>query len=477
MPEDTETPRERPRVVILGGGPAGVGAAYQLRRHDRADVTLVERNPVFGGNAGSFVANGQHLDYGSHRLHSACDPRILEDIRRLLKGDLAHRVRHGRIRLRGKWLHFPLKPVDLLLRLDKTFAAGAAWDMARRALPRGENAGDTFASVLRANLGATICEHFYFPYARKIWGREPEELSGIQARKRVTAGTFRKLVRRLAKPPGAGKFHYPRRGYGQISDGYAEAATEAGADLWLGWRATGLIEPEAGAGRWRVQAEGPDGESRTVEADHLWSTIPVTIAARMISPEPPAEVIDAIGRIRYRAMVLVYLELGVDRFSSTDAHYFPESHIAMTRLSEPKNYYGVAEPVGRTTLCAELPCAVGDDTWNMSDEDLGRWVAEDMARAGLPLPSPPLSAFSRRLPQAYPVYLQGYEEPLGVVDEWVSTRPGFLSYGRQGLFAHDNTHHALYMAYAAVECLGERGFDHEKWTAFREIFSTHVVED
>ena len=91
------------------------------------------------------------------------------------------------------------------------FAFGALRDMVARSLPGGKPEGTTFASVLAANLGPTICEHFYFPYARKMWGHEPEELSGIQARKRVSAGTFKKLMQRLAKPPGAGRFFYPRR--------------------------------------------------------------------------------------------------------------------------------------------------------------------------------------------------------------------------------------------------------------------------
>ena len=74
-------------------------------------------------------------------------------------------------------------------RLDKAFAFGAAWDMVRRALFGKRNEGETFATVLQANLGQTICQHFYFPYARKLWGYEPDKLSGIQARKRVSAGS------------------------------------------------------------------------------------------------------------------------------------------------------------------------------------------------------------------------------------------------------------------------------------------------
>ncbi len=467
----------RPHVVILGGGPAGVGAAYRLRSADVATVTLLERNTQFGGNAGSFFANGQYLDYGSHRLHAACDPEVMSDIATLLRDDLALRERHGRIRLRGKWLHFPLKPLDLLLRLDKSFALGTSRDMLIRPRSPRTDGGETFASVLRANLGPTICEHFYFPYARKIWGRMPEELSGIQARKRVSAGTFSALLRRLVKPPGAGKFYYPRRGYGQISEAYGSAARESGAEMLLGWSCSRLLRPSAMGGCWTVEAAGPGGHARSLQADFVWSTIPVTLAARMLSPEAPEEVLEATARINYRAMVLAYIELDQDRFSSTDAHYFPEEGISMTRLSEPKNYFGVAEPKGRTTLCAELPCTVGDEIWRMDDESLGRFVADDMACAGLKLARPPISSFSRRLAQAYPIYLKGYEEPLGVLDRWASDLPGFLSYGRQGLFAHDNTHHALFMAYAAVKCLEGGAFDHRKWADYRQVFAAHTVED
>jgi hypothetical protein len=83
----------------------------------------------------------------------------------------------------------------------------------------------------------------------------------------------------------------------------------------------------------------------------------------------------------------------------------------------------------------------------------------------------------KRLRQAYPIYLNGYERPLGALDAWASQLPRVLSYGRQGLFAHDNTHHALFMAYAAAECLGAEGFDDRRWAEYREVFKTHVVED
>ncbi|HXE57631.1 MAG TPA: FAD-dependent oxidoreductase [Gemmatimonadales bacterium] len=472
-----------PRVVILGAGPAGLGAAYRLRRLGKVRVEVLEQHPVVGGNAGSFEAGGQRLDYGSHRLHPACDPAILADIRAFLGDDLLDRPRHGRIRLRGRWIHFPLKPVDLLLRLDRGFALGTLRDLVAKPLRRRSVDGAaSFASVLEASLGRTICRDFYFPYARKIWGLEPTELSAIQARRRVSAGSFGKLLRKVLgqvpglKPPGAGRFYYPRYGFGQISEAYAAAAERLGATISLGTRVVALEAPAEGCETWTIVVER-DGERRCLEAEYVWSTIPVSVLVRLVRPEPPAEVRAAAGAIDYRAMILVYLELDQDRFTQYDAHYFPDANLRITRLSEPKNYSDRAEPVGRTTLCAELPCSPDDSWWSASDGELGRLVAEDLARAGLPLARPPVAVHTRRLRQAYPIYRTGYEVPFGVLDRWVEGMPRLLSYGRQGLFAHDNTHHALYMAYCAADCLGDGIFDQARWADYRRVFETHVVED
>ncbi len=470
----------KPRVVILGAGPAGVGAAYQLRLHDRADVTVIEQFDSVGGNTASFDANGQLVDYGSHRLHPACDPALLQDIRVLLGDDLLDRPRHGRIRLLGKWIHFPLRPLDLLLRLDRRFALGSLRDR----LPFGGTPGteESFASVLRDGLGKTICKHFYFPYARKLWGREPEELSEVQAKRRVAAGSFLKLlgkVFRLPKPgrgPSGPRFFYPREGFGQISQAYADAASAAGADISLNWAVSRLEAPKGDSDPWLIEASNGT-DTKTWEADYVWSTIPVTLMARFVNPPAPAEVHEAASKLEFRAMALVYLQLPIENFTEYDAHYFPEESVRITRLSEPKNYVGAGLPPERTTLCAELPLSVEESLWQATDEDLADLVARDLASAGIPLPCPPDWIHVRRIKQAYPIYLRGYETHFSVLDSWAAGLPRFLSFGRQGLFAHDNTHHALHMAYSAAQCLGPDGFDDKEWRRFRSDFTKHVVED
>ena len=472
----------KPHVVILGAGPAGVGAAFQLTRRAMAQVSVLEQNSRVGGNAGSFELAGMRVDYGSHRLHPTCDPDVLRDIRALLGGDLLDRPRHGRIRLRGRWIHFPLKPLDLILRLPPSFVIGVATDLIGKASRRkpGPLDAETFASVLEAGLGKTICQEFYFPYARKIWGLPPEELSVTQARRRVGASSLGKMFRKLLaavpglRPPGAGRFYYPRQGYGQISEAMFRAAEAGGARFEFG--ATVRSVERAGKIVCGVTYEQKD-TLRTLEADHIWSTLPVSVLVRCLEPKAPDELLEAVGRIAYRAMILIYLVLEQERFSEYDAHYFPESDIPISRLSEPKNYSG-AGPPDRTVLCAELPCEPKDPEWQMPDDDLGHLVCAALEQAAIPVRAPVKEVITRRLRQAYPIYRQGYEVHFDRMDRYLSDFNNLLTLGRQGLFAHDNTHHALYMAYAATDCLGADGrFDRDRWRGFRRIFETHVVED
>jgi protoporphyrinogen oxidase len=185
----------------------------------------------------------------------------------------------------------------------------------------------------------------------------------------------------------------------------------------------------------------------------------------------------AAEALTFRSMVLVYLVLGVRQYTPFDAHYLPEPFTPVTRVSEPRNYRDGDDPEDRTVLCAELPCFAGDALWTAGPAALGELVADGLRAAGLPDP-PVLDVQVRRLGRAYPVYRRGYERHFAALDDWAAAQPRLLTFGRQGLFAHDNTHHALAMAWDAVDALGRDGsFDRPAWSAARRRFATHVVED
>ena len=457
-------------LAILGAGPAGIGAAARAA-HLGYSVVVLERADRVGGAAGSFELSGVRVDFGSHRLHPSTDPRILNDLRVLLGDDLQRRERNGRIRLMDRWIRFPLSAADALRKMPPSFVAGATRDAI--ASPFRKPHADTFEEVLRAGLGPTICRRFYFPYARKIWGMEPSELSGAQARKRVTADSPLKIVSRLLRGSGSGGergssfFWYPKRGYGQMWEALADDARVAGADVRLGTEA-GEVTVENDSVRIGTAAG-------TVEAKRLFSTIPVTVLAGLLAA--PDEVAAAAKAMRFRSMLLVYLVLDVDRYTPFDAHYLPEPFTPVTRISEPKNYRSGDDPTGRTVLCAEIPCSREDDVWSMDPVALGEVVTATLAAAGLP-EAKPSKVHVERLPFAYPIYEIGYEDRFDTVDRFLSSHERVLTFGRQGLFAHDNAHHALAMAYAAADALGPGGsFDAASWARAREGFARHVVED
>jgi protoporphyrinogen oxidase len=471
-------------VVILGAGPAGLGAAFKLARRGGLQVTVLEQNRHVGGNAGSFDLAGMRVDYGSHRLHPSCVPEVLNDIRTLLGDHLLDRPRHGRIRICGRWIHFPLKPVDLAVRLPLRFSAGVATDLIRKSLGNGRspNHNETFASVLEHGLGRTICENFYFPYVEKIWGVGPEQLAVTLAHRRVGANSLSKMTQKIfaaalrSETNGRGRFFYPRNGYGEISEAYYGAARESGAEVRLGARVQALVTENNAV---KTVYYEQDGRVMAIPASHVWSTIPITVLARCLKPSVSAEIAQAAEQVRYRAMILVYLVLEQERFSEFDAHYFPDGSIPISRLSEPKNYRAGHGPKGSTVLCAELPCAAEGSEWNMSNGDLAQLVCGSLETAAIPVRATIKEVATRRLRQAYPIYHRGYESYFDSLDRWIGQIDGLLTFGRQGLFAHDNTHHALYMAYSAVDCLDEKArFNRERWqSTFRRIFETHVVED
>ena len=114
----------------------------------------------------------------------------------------------------------------------------------------------------------------------------------------------------------------------------------------------------------------------------------------------------------------------------------------------------------------------------MTDEALGALVVRDLEQAGLG-PVPRVSAVQvRRLPHAYPLYTKGYREAFDALDGWIAGFDGLITFGLQGLFAHDNTHHTMAMAYALVDSLDNNGtLDRDAWARARKSFEHHVVED
>jgi protoporphyrinogen oxidase len=458
-------------LVVLGGGPAGLAAARNAARRGLS-VTLLERRDHPGGMAASFEVAGVRVDHGSHRLHPATPAPVLEDIKSLLGDDLQLRRRNGRLRVYDHWVGFPLKASELARTVPTPTLARIARDSARQPFTRRRD--ESYAAALSSSLGPELYHAMYEPYAVKLWGLPGDRIDAEQARVRVTADTPWKVAARLLRRQrgGQGKqFYYPRTGFGEIVDRLAESGVEAGVDLRCNAE---VVEVRPRLGSCRVVC----ADGFTVTARQVLSTLPLPLLARITRPRPSRAAVEAASMLRYRAMVLVYLVHAGGRWTHYDAHYLPGPETPVTRISEPMNYRdNPADPSDRTVLCAEIPCAVGDDIWTADTQTLSRIVRDALRATGLP-PLNIEAVVERRLPHVYPVYERGFQARLVGLEKWAATLPSVTTMGRLGLFAHDNTHHALVMADAAVGAIGDDGrWDADAWAQARESFRQHVVED
>ena len=455
-------------IVVIGAGPAGLMAALAAAESGHR-VTVFEAADAVGGMAGSFEVAGQRVDYGSHRLHPSTPPEIMDRLAALLGDDLQARERNGRIRLLDRWVGFPLRPLDLARNLPRSFALRSGLDAALR--PLRPRSGHSFESTVAARLGPTVAREFYAPYARKLYGLDAAELTAELADRRVSAASPMQVMakaRRARRPEGR-RFFYPRRGYGQISERLSEAAVAAGADL----RLSQPIDRIAERGD-RIEAVGPGA---AVAADLVLSTMPRPALIKALDPPPEPEVVEAVARLRVRAMTLVYLVVPRDSYTSFNVHYFPAPAMFTSRLSEPKKYRDGDDPAGQTVLCAELPCDVGDGIWTASTGALEALVCEELRRAELPDPTP-IAAEVRRIPSVYPVYDRAGQADRDAVDRWTARQGRVITLGRQGLSVPDNLHHVLAMGSAAAEAIGPGGsFDVSRWRRSLSRFAAHVVED
>jgi protoporphyrinogen oxidase len=302
----------------------------------------------------------------------------------------------------------------------------------------------------------------------KLFGVPATALDGELARRRVSASGPAGLLRKALRRGEQGNvFWYPRRGYGQITDALADAGVDAGARIECDTTVTAVTVASDGV---QVHATSPQG-SRAFTASAVWSTVPVPVLSALTEGPAP--------RVRHRAMVLLYLVLPQVRWTEFDAHYLPGPEVPATRISEPRNYRDSADdPPDRTVLCVEWPCAVDDDVWTASPDALVARLRRAMAPQDLVIPEP-IAVEVRRIAHAYPVYDLGFAERLAPTLAHLDAQlPRVVTFGRNGLFAHDNAHHALATAYAAVRCLANRDvIDVAAWRRELAGFARHVVED
>ncbi|MDZ7779902.1 MAG: FAD-dependent oxidoreductase [Gemmatimonadota bacterium] len=448
-------PLRRPRLSVLGGGPAGLATAHHAGRVG-LPFTLYEANGRVGGNCRTLRLGEFLFDTGAHRLHDK-DPAVTALVRRLLGDDLLGVDAPSQIFWKGRFLDFPLAPVDLASKLPWRMLARIAAENAGRRLATGGLHGtprpESFRDLAVRSYGRTLAETFLLGYSEKLWGERTERLSPGIAGGRLEGLDLRSFLREAVLGRGGdsrhldGSFYYPRHGIGMIFDRLAE---EIGHHhIRLDSRITRIRHD----GR-RIRSFTVDGAGE-VEADLVVSTLPLTLVLRLLDPAPPPELLHVAGSMRYRHLRLGVFCLDRPHLTRNASLYFPEADRPYTRIYESKNRSADMAPEDRTAIVVELPCGPEDAAWSMEEGKLERMLVEDLEETGLFREKDVLRFRSYRAPFAYPILEVGFEERAEQILDYLHGFENLRLAGRSARFGYTHIHDMFRMGRDVVEELVE----------------------
>ena len=443
-------------VLVLGGGPAGLAATWELARGG-ASVLLLEREEATGGLCRTHEREGWRFDMGGHRFITA-DRDLLERVLRLCGDELLLAERRSEVHLLGRSFRYPLELPDLLAKLPPGLAARAllSWMKARIApKARIRNAGEPegFEAWAVERFGRVLYDLFIGPYTEKVWGVPARELSSEWAAQRISLLGLGELLHRLVRPRAeptprtcARSFLYPRLGMGRIFQRMRQAAEAAGARVWTG--ATALELERSGDRVAAVRVRSPAGEVR-VEPGHLLSTIPLPALLDLACG--PEALLAERAALTFRPVRFLNLALAREQVLPVTWRYVGEARLRAGRLQEPRRRSPAMAPAGCSSLMVEVPHAPGDEVDRADDAELLARLRPELLELGVELGSDLRFAFSVRAPEAYPVHLRATQRARAAALSAVDRLANLRTFGRQGAFRFVFSDAAMRMGLLAAE--------------------------
>jgi protoporphyrinogen oxidase len=455
------------RTIVIGAGPAGLAAAHELSVLGRA-ATVLEKDDQVGGIARTVVYRGYRFDIGGHRFFTRASSiqRLWEDV---MGDDFLVRPRLSRIHYNDRFFHYPLKPVEALLGLGPLESLRILLSYLRaRTFPIEDER--SFEDWVVNRFGRRLFEIFFQTYTEKVWGRPCREIGAEWAAQRIKNLDLVAAIRNaLLGGRGDGelvttlidRFHYPRLGPGMMWERWTERLAENGIEVRLGADVTRLQHD----GR-RVVAVGtrnPHGGTGRVEGAHFISTMPIRELVHAMDPPPPAAVVDAADRLKYRDFLTVVLIVDVEKLFPDNWIYIHSPDVRVGRIQNFKNWSPDMVPDAATTsLGLEYFVHEGDDLWSMPDDDLIALGAHETARLGLVEEARVRDGAVVRVRKAYPVYDGDYREALATIRDWISTLDNLQLAGRNGQHRYNNQDHSMLTGILAARNVA--GARHDIWS-------------
>jgi protoporphyrinogen oxidase len=496
-------------AIIIGAGPAGLTAAYELLARTSVRPVVLEATGEIGGISKTVNYKGNLIDIGGHRFFSKSD-RVMQWWTHILplqgkpsrddivlgrhvpvseepnapdpeKTDqvLLTRERTSRIFFLKRFFDYPLSlRFDTLagLGLFRTGKITASYLRSWASPIRPERSLEDF---LINRFGRELYATFFRDYTQKVWGVpcrriSPEwgeqRIKGLSVQ-RAIADAARAVLRRDGSVAQKGvetslirRFLYPKLGPGQMWSEVARLVREGGGQILLHHKVVGLRCEGARVAAVRVRDE-TTGSTIEMPGDHVLATMPVRDLIAGLDPSPPAEVQEVAAGLLYRDFITVGLLLKRLRRPGKAAVpgspdlipdcwvYVQEPYVKVGRIQIFNNWspYLVADP-STVWVALEYFCAEGDDLWRTPDAELLALATREMTDLGFIERDDVLDGVALRTPKTYPAYFGSYNR-FETIRHFTDGIDNLFLVGRNGMHKYNNADHSMLTAMAAVDMI------------------------
>ena len=463
----------RESSVIIGAGPAGLTAAYELGKRG-VTSTVLEASDQVGGISKTVSYHGYRFDIGGHRFFSKV-PLINELWHEILGEEFLLRPRISRIYYNQHFFDYPLKPLNALAGLGplESFLIGLSYIKAKFFHIHDEK---TFEQWVSNRFGHRLYNIFFKTYTEKVWGIPCTEISADWAAQRIKNLSLKQAVRNALFGAKQGidgsaltslieQFHYPRFGPGMMWERCRSLIEHQGSQTVHGVKVErirhrhGQVDCVSG---WSM-----NGEHLEYDGRHFVSTMPLRELVHALDPLPPDEVLKAAQDLRYRDYLTVVLVVDRESVFPDNWLYVHSPEVKLGRIQNYKNWspYMVPDP-SRTSLGLEYFLWDKDEEWSWPQERLIELGVRECAQIGLIDPQEVKDGTVVRMEKAYPVYDQTYQESVATIRQYLETFSNLQTIGRNGLHRYNNQDHSMLTGvYAAGNILGEK---HDVWSVNTE---------
>lgn len=453
-------------TVVMGGGPAGLTAAYELTKHGKESVVLEQADKV-GGISRTEMYKGYRFDIGGHRFFTKVG-EVQEIWQEILGDEFIQVPRLSRIYYRGKFFNYPLSISSTLQNLGVVDSSLCVLSYLKSRIKSKLNPGpeaENLEDWVVERFGNRLYRTFFKSYTEKVWGIPCNKIQAEWAAQRIKGLSLKKAVINAAFGSNDTKtlikeFDYPIHGPGMMWERCQQILNNQDSPVHLKTRVT-RVEHD-GKNVQQVIAQRGD-ETLALSGDSYVSSIPITALVRALDPAPPEPVLKAAKGLKYRDFLIVPLVINLKDIFPDNWIYIHSPEFKVGRIQNFKNWSMAMVPdTEKTCVGMEFFCSEGDNLWEMSNEELIELASREIVGLGL---VPDLKFIEDgtiiRQQKAYPVYDGDYREHLDVLQRYLKRFENLQTVGRNGMHRYNNQDHSMLTGLlAAKNILGEQ---HDLW--------------